>query len=102
MFIRLLILFTLVPLIELYLLLQVGNRIGAFPTIAIILLTGAAGACHLLAACGDRVFAGALPAAPASPAPSSFPIEPNGGETSRRTAPPSATSAATYVGGAQP
>ena len=44
MFIRLLILFTLVPLIELYLLLQVGNRIGVFPTIAIILLTGAAGA----------------------------------------------------------
>lgn len=44
MFIRLLILLTLIPLIELYLLLQVGSRIGATPTIAIILLTGVAGA----------------------------------------------------------
>lgn len=44
MFIRLLLLFTIVPLIELYVILEVGNRIGALPTIALIFLTGIAGA----------------------------------------------------------
>lgn len=44
MFIRLLILFTIVPIVELYVLLQVGGQIGAGPTIALILLTGIAGA----------------------------------------------------------
>jgi UPF0716 protein FxsA len=44
MFIRLLALFTLVPLIELYVLLKVGGLIGIGPTIALILLTGIAGA----------------------------------------------------------
>lgn len=44
MFIRLLILFTIVPVVELYVLLQVGGLIGAGPTIALILLTGIAGA----------------------------------------------------------
>lgn len=44
MFIRLLALFTLVPLVELYVLLRVGGLIGTGPTIALILLTGVAGA----------------------------------------------------------
>lgn len=44
MFIRLLALFTLVPLIELYVLLKVGGLIGIAPTVALILLTGVAGA----------------------------------------------------------
>jgi len=37
-------LFVLVPLIELALLIQVGQWIGAFPTILIVLVTGVAGA----------------------------------------------------------
>ncbi|MFW5735472.1 MAG: FxsA family protein [Oceanidesulfovibrio sp.] len=36
--------FTLIPLIELYLLITVGSYIGAAPTILIVILTGAAGA----------------------------------------------------------
>jgi UPF0716 protein FxsA len=44
MFIRLLLLFTIVPVVELYALLEVGSRIGAGPTIVLILLTGVAGA----------------------------------------------------------
>lgn len=44
MFIRLLALFTLIPLIELYVLIKVGSVIGALSTIALILLTGMAGA----------------------------------------------------------
>ena len=44
MFIRLLILFTLVPVIELYVLLEAGRQIGVAPTIALIFLTGIAGA----------------------------------------------------------
>lgn len=44
MFIRLLILFSLVPLIEIYVLLQVGSLIGLFPTVALVLATGIAGA----------------------------------------------------------
>jgi len=43
MFIRLLILFTLVPVGELALLIEIGRRIGVWPTIAIILATGVAG-----------------------------------------------------------
>jgi UPF0716 protein FxsA len=43
-FIKLLILFTFIPLMEFYVLLQAGQRIGAIPTIAITLLTGAVGA----------------------------------------------------------
>lgn len=41
---RLLLLFTTVPLVELALLLWIGGRIGVLPTIALILVTGAAGA----------------------------------------------------------
>jgi UPF0716 protein FxsA len=44
MFIRLLFFFTLVPILELYVILAVGNRIGAGPTMALILITGLAGA----------------------------------------------------------
>jgi len=44
MFLRLLLLFTVVPLIELGLLIQIGRVIGLAPTIAIVLLTGFAGA----------------------------------------------------------
>ena len=44
MFIRLLFLFTVVPVLELYVLLKVGALIGTMPTIALILLTGVAGA----------------------------------------------------------
>jgi UPF0716 protein FxsA len=41
---RLLLLFTLVPAIELALLIEVGRRIGTLPTLALILLTGVVGA----------------------------------------------------------
>lgn len=44
MFGRLLLLFTVIPLVELYLLIRIGQLIGAFPTIAIVLVTGVAGA----------------------------------------------------------
>ncbi|MBI4818636.1 MAG: FxsA family protein [Deltaproteobacteria bacterium] len=35
---------TLVPLVELFLLIEIGQRVGAFPTIALVFLTGVAGA----------------------------------------------------------
>lgn len=44
MFLRLLLLFTVVPLIELALLIQIGRVIGLAATIAIVLLTGIVGA----------------------------------------------------------
>jgi UPF0716 protein FxsA len=44
MFIRFLILFITVPIVEIYVLLQAGEIIGLAPTIALILLTGIAGA----------------------------------------------------------
>lgn len=44
MFIKLLIVFTVVPIIELYVLIEAGRQIGVFPTIGMILLTGIAGA----------------------------------------------------------
>lgn len=44
MFIRLLILFTLVPILELYVLLEIGSLIGTMATVALIFLTGIAGA----------------------------------------------------------
>lgn len=44
MFIRLLLIFTLIPVLEIYVLLKVGQQLGIFPTIALILLTGIAGA----------------------------------------------------------
>ena len=44
MFLRLLLLFTLVPLIEIWILIKVGQRIGALDTIALVVLTGLIGA----------------------------------------------------------
>ncbi len=41
---RLILLFTLLPLLELWILLQIGHLVGLAPTIALVLLTGAAGA----------------------------------------------------------
>jgi UPF0716 protein FxsA len=44
MFFRLLLLFTLVPLIELYILIKLGSVYGAFTTIALVIGTGLLGA----------------------------------------------------------
>lgn len=44
MFFNLFLLFTIVPLAELYLLIRVGQHIGAFNTILIVVLTGVLGA----------------------------------------------------------
>jgi UPF0716 protein FxsA len=44
MFVRLLFLFTLVPLIELFLLVKLGDMIGFWPTVALVVATGAMGA----------------------------------------------------------
>lgn len=44
MFIRLLILFTLIPVVEIYVLIEAGRQIGVGPTIGFIFLTGIAGA----------------------------------------------------------
>ncbi len=44
MFIKLILLFTLVPIIELYVLIEAGTQIGVWPTIGLIFLTGVAGA----------------------------------------------------------
>jgi len=44
MFIKLLILFTLIPILELYVLLEIGSLIGTLATVALIFLTGIAGA----------------------------------------------------------
>lgn len=43
MIIRFILLFTIIPLIELYLLIQVGRYLGAFPTIAVVFITGIVG-----------------------------------------------------------
>lgn len=44
MFITLLALFVIVPFVELYILIQLGSRIGALPTLGIVVITGIAGA----------------------------------------------------------
>lgn len=44
MFIKLLLVFIIVPIIELYVLIEAGRQIGVAPTIGMILLTGIAGA----------------------------------------------------------
>jgi UPF0716 protein FxsA len=44
MFFRLLLLFTCIPLAELYLLLQIGSVIGALNTILLVIITGVLGA----------------------------------------------------------
>jgi UPF0716 protein FxsA len=43
-FVRLLLLFTIVPVIELALLIQVGDVVGVLPTVSLVLATGVAGA----------------------------------------------------------
>ena len=43
MVIRFILLFTVVPLIELYLLIQVGKYLGVLPTIAVVFITGIMG-----------------------------------------------------------
>ncbi|GAB7078514.1 FxsA family protein [Megalodesulfovibrio paquesii] len=44
MLMRLFLLFTLVPALELYLLIKIGSAIGVLPTVAIVIGTGVAGA----------------------------------------------------------
>ena len=44
MFFRLLLLFTLVPLVELWLLIEIGRLTGVLPTVALVFATGALGA----------------------------------------------------------
>lgn len=44
MWLRLLLVFTVVPIVELWLLLRIGAWLGPIPTLALVLLTGAAGA----------------------------------------------------------
>ncbi len=44
MFIKLFLAFTLVPFIEIYLLIKIGTQVGAFNTILIVILTGLLGA----------------------------------------------------------
>ena len=44
MLLRLFLLFTLVPLVELMLLIRIGGLIGLFPTLLLVMATGAAGA----------------------------------------------------------
>ena len=44
MFVRLLLLFTLVPLLELFLLIKVGELIGVWATVVLVITTGALGA----------------------------------------------------------
>ena len=43
-FVRLLLLFTVVPIVELVLLVEIGRYVGLLPTLAIVMLTGALGA----------------------------------------------------------
>ena len=44
MFVRLLLLFTLVPIVELAVLIEIGQHLGVLPTVALVLATGALGA----------------------------------------------------------
>lgn len=44
MFIKLLILFTFVPILEIYVLIEAGSQIGVMPTVGLVILTGIAGA----------------------------------------------------------
>lgn len=55
MLLRLIVVFTMVPLIEVLLLLEIGNRIGTLNTILLIILTGVLGA-HLMRLQGFAVF----------------------------------------------
>lgn len=44
MFLRLLLLFTLIPVVELALLIEIGQRLGVLSTVILVVATGAAGA----------------------------------------------------------
>ena len=44
MFLKLFLLFTIVPVVELYILFRLAGHIGFFPTLAIVIITGFAGA----------------------------------------------------------
>ena len=44
MFLKLFLAFTLVPFVEIYLLIKIGSQVGAFNTILIVILTGLLGA----------------------------------------------------------
>ena len=44
MFLRLLLLFTIVPLVELFLLVKLGTVVGVAPTVALVIFTGVLGA----------------------------------------------------------
>lgn len=66
---RLLLLFTVVPLVELYLLIEVGSRLGAGFTVVLIALTGGVGALlarmqgfRVLTQIRERLAQGQLPA----------------------------------------
>jgi UPF0716 protein FxsA len=68
MFLRLFLLFTIVPLVELVLLIKIGGVIGVAPTIAIVIGTGVLGAwlarwqgLAVLRRIGDEMAAGRLP-----------------------------------------
>ncbi len=69
MFIRLLIIFTIVPIVELYVLIEAGRQIGVGATIGMIFLTGIAGAYlarsqgfHIINRIQNEINKGALPA----------------------------------------
>jgi UPF0716 protein FxsA len=69
---RLLLLFVLVPAVELVLLIEIGRRIGTLPTLGLIVVTGALGAylarrqgLGVLRRMREETAAGRLPAAPA-------------------------------------
>lgn len=66
---RLLLLFTLLPLLELYLLIEVGTRLGAGITVLLVVLTGGVGALlartqglQVLVQIRERLRAGQVPA----------------------------------------
>jgi UPF0716 protein FxsA len=44
MFLRLLLLFTVVPLVELFILVKLGSVVGVLPTVALVICTGVLGA----------------------------------------------------------
>ena len=44
MFLKLFLAFTLIPVVELYLLIKLGATVGAFNTLLLVIFTGAAGA----------------------------------------------------------
>lgn len=68
MWIRLLLAFTIIPVVELWLLIRIGAWIGAGPAVALVIMTGIVGATlarregvHAWAAVRDELTAGRLP-----------------------------------------